>query len=288
MSADPHTPAFHTESGLRLHRRDWRAAQPRARMLLVHGLGEHSGRYARLGEELAAAGISVCAYDHRGHGLSEGPRGQLHGHGTQLSHDLLDVFQAYAAEGDDLPFLFGHSLGGLVVLYTVLVMDLAPRGLVASSPALATRAGKFQRWLARTLTDRWPHLTLRNGLPADKLSHDPYIGHDYQRDPLNHNRISARLAYYLFAAGRRSLEAAPTLKVPTLLQFAADDHLVDPAGSRAFAASAPQRKLEAHEYLRLYHEIYNEADPERSRVVADLLRWFDLQLDKPKRSSEAA
>jgi len=282
------TASFLTEHGTRLHRRDWRAAQPRARLLLVHGLGEHSGRYARLGEELAAAGISVCAYDHRGHGQSEGPRGVLEGHDTQLAHDLLDVFQAYAAEGHDLPFVFGHSLGGLVVLYASVVMGLTPRGIIASSPALATHTGRLQRKLATWLVGRWPHFTLRNGLPADKLSHDPFVGPDYRQDPLNHSRISARLAYFLFAAGRRTLEGAASLKVPTLLQYAADDHLVDPAGSRAFAAAAPQRKLEAHEYLRLYHEIYNEADADRSRVVADLLRWLDLQLDKPKRSSEAA
>lgn len=287
MTAPSPPPHFLNENGLRLHRRDWLAAQPRARMLLVHGLGEHSGRYARLGEELAAAGISVCAYDHQGHGQSEGVRGRLAGHATQLSHDLLDVFKAYAAEGDDVPFVFGHSLGGLVVLYTVLIMDLTPRGVMASSPALATRAGRTQRRLAGWLSEHWPNLTLRNGLPADKLSHDAFVGEDYRRDPLNHNRISARLAHYIFAAGRRALDAAPTLKVPALLQFAADDHLVDPAGSRAFAAAAPVRKLESHEYLRLYHEIYNEVEADRSRVVADLLRWLDLQLDRPKRSSEA-
>ncbi|HVK52420.1 MAG TPA: alpha/beta fold hydrolase, partial [Pseudoxanthomonas sp.] len=137
MPATDTAVSFLTEYGTRLHRRDWRAAQPRARILLVHGLGEHSGRYARLGEELSAAGFSVCAYDHRGHGQSEGARGVLEGHDTQLAHDLLDVFQAYAAEGDDLPFVFGHSLGGLVVLYASLVMGLAPRGLIVSSPALA-------------------------------------------------------------------------------------------------------------------------------------------------------
>lgn len=277
-----------SENGLRLHRRDWLAARPRARMMLVHGLGEHGGRYARLGEELAAAGISICTYDHQGHGRSEGKRGQLQGHATQLSHDLIHVFNAYAAEGDDLPFLFGHSMGGLVAMYAVTVMNLSPRGLVASSPALATHASRFERALATRMVSWWPNLTLRTGLPADRLSHDPYVGPEYQRDPLNHNRISARAAYFIFAAGRRVIEAAPALKVPTLLQYAADDHLVDPNGARAFVAAAPQRKLEAHEYLRLYHEIYNEAEADRSRVVADLMRWLDLQLDKPKRSSEAA
>lgn len=274
---------FLTDDGLHLHQRDWPLARPRARLLLVHGLGEHSGRYARLASELNAAGIAVRGYDQRGHGRSQGARGRLDGHATQLPRDTLAVFQAYAAEGDDVPFLFGHSLGGLVAMYAVTVLGLAPRGLIASSPALASRASRTQRALARCLSGWWPHLTLRNGLAADKLSHDPHVADEYRDDPLNHDRISARLAHFIFAGGRRVLAQAPTLRIPTLLQFAADDHLVDPAGSRAFAAAAPRRKLETHEYLRLYHEIYNEADPERSRVVADLLRWLDLRLDRPKR-----
>ena len=277
--------ALLTDDGLSLQPRDWPLPRPRARLLLVHGLGEHSGRYARLAEELNAAGIAVRAYDHRGHGRSEGPQGGVD-ELARLPRDTMAAFHAYAAEADDLPFLFGHSLGGLVAMYAVLLMDLAPRGLIASSPALATHAGGTQRALARTLSGWWPGLTLRTGLAASRLSHDPHIEREYLEDPLNHSRISARLAHFIFTGGPRVVARAASLKTPTLLQFAADDHLVDPAGARAFAAAAPQRKLQAHEYLRLYHEIYNEADPERSRVVADLLRWLDLQLDKPKRGSQ--
>ena len=279
--------SFLTSDGLRLHQRDWPLPRPRARLLLVHGLGEHSGRYARLAEELNATGVAVRAYDHRGHGRSEGARGCVD-ELTRLPRDTVSVFNAYAAEGGDLPFLFGHSMGGLVAMQAVLLEDLTPRGLIASSPALATHAGGIQRAFARCLTGWWPDLTLRTGLAADRLSHDAHVEREYREDPLNHSRISARLAHFIFAGGRRVVARAAELKIPTLLQFAADDHLVDPAGARAFAAAAPQRKLRAHEYLRLYHEIYNEADPERSRVVADLLRWLDLQLDKPKRSSQSA
>lgn len=276
---------FLTHDGLRLHQRDWPLPRPRARLLLVHGLGEHSGRYARLAEELNAAGIAVRAYDHRGHGRSDGARGCLDDP-ARLPRDTVSVFNAYAAEGGDLPFLFGHSMGGLVALHAVLLQDLVPRGLIASSPALATHAGGIQRAFARGLAGWWPDLTLRIGLDADRLSHDPHVEREYREDPLNHSRISTRLAHFIFSGGRQVIARAPELRTPTLLQFAADDHLVDPAGSRAFAAAAPQRKLRAHEYLRLYHEIYNEADPERSRVVADLLRWLDLQLDRPKRGHE--
>ncbi len=278
-----HDSRFTASGGLQLHQRDWIAAQPRARLLLVHGLGEHSGRYARLADDLVGAGISVRAYDHRGHGRSEGERARVDGHNTQLAHDLLDVFAAYASEGEDVPFVFGHSMGGLVAMYAVVVMGLMPRGLIASSPALRTHASRFQRRLAGRLVHWLPHLRLRSGLPAEHLSHDPRIIEDFRSDPLNHDRISARLAHFIFLGGQRVIEQAATLKVPTLLQFAADDRFVDPAGAREFAAAAPPRKLEVHEYQRLYHEIYNETDAERSQVVSDLFRWLDLHLDPPKR-----
>lgn len=272
------TAPFKTHDGLTLHQRDWPVRQPRARMLLVHGLGEHSGRYARLAEELNAAGIGVRAYDQRGHGHSQGGRGVVGAHLDGLSRDARAVFADYAGDGDDLPFLFGHSMGGLVAMHAVTVLDLKPRGLIASSPALASHATGLQRRLARWMNALRPQHTLRNGLPADRLSHDPSVQHDYLDDPLNHDRISARLAHFIFQGGPQVIACAGQLHVPTLLQIAGDDALVDPAGARAFAEAAVQRRLHVHDYRGLYHEIYNEAESERSRVVADLLRWLELQL----------
>ncbi|MEL1266113.1 lysophospholipase [Pseudoxanthomonas putridarboris] len=274
----PSTAPLKTSDGLTLHQRDWPVLRPRARVLLVHGLGEHSGRYARLASELNAAGIAVRGYDQRGHGHSQGERGVLGSQWDALPRDVCDVFARYARESDDLPFLFGHSLGGLVAMYAVMVLELRPRGLVASAPALASHASALERRLARWVSAVRPHQTLRNGLPADRLSHDPQVERLYRDDPLNHDRISARLAHFIFEAGPKVIARAGQLHVPTLLQIAGDDALVDAAGARAFAEAAVQRRLQVHDYRGLYHEIYNEAEPERSRVVADLLRWLDLQL----------
>src|SRR3954447_1195806 len=103
------TYTFRTRDGLDLHLNDWPATQPRARMLIVHGLGEHSGRYATLAGDLNMLGTSVRAFDHRGHGRSQGKRGTVGKDPDCLSRDALEVFNACAAEGNDLPFLFGHS-----------------------------------------------------------------------------------------------------------------------------------------------------------------------------------
>lgn len=267
--------AFRTRDGMDLYCNDWPAPTPRARMLLVHGLGEHSGRYAALAHDLNAQGISVRGFDHRGHGRSQGKRGTVGREANCLSQDTIEVFNAYAAEGEDLPFLLGHSMGGLVAMHAVVGLGLRPRGLVASSPALASHASRLDRLLSRVLLKLAPDITVANGLPADKLSHAPGIEREYLDDPHNHNRISARLARYLFEAGPQVIASAASLSVPTLLQIAGSDRLVDADGARAFVVAAPGELLECHEYPALYHEIYNEAEPARGEVIADLSAWLD-------------
>lgn len=269
---------FQTSDGVALHLNDWPTAQPRARMLVVHGLGEHSGRYAALACDLNTLGISVRAFDHRGHGRSQGKRGVIGKTVDCLSHDAAEVFRAYAAEGSDPPFLFGHSMGGLVAMHAVGKLGLRPRGLIASSPALASHAGGFDRLLSRILMRLAPDFTVSNGLPADQLSHAPDVERAYLDDPHNHNRISARLARYIFESGPEVIAAASGWNMPTLLQFAGSDRLVDPTGAREFARRASASVLESREYAELFHEIYNETEPGRGQVVADLADWLDRRI----------
>ncbi len=276
--AHPSPRSFRTSDGTALHLHDWSIPAPRARLLLVHGLGEHGGRYARLAADLNAAGIGVRCFDHRGHGRSEGARGVVGAAADQLARDNCQVFAAYAAEADDLPFLMGHSLGGLTVLHAVCRLQLRPRGLVASSPVLASHAPAFQRRLVAIAARLAPGLALGNGLPTDRLSHASEVEREYLEDRLNHDRVSTRLADFIFTAGPQVIASAPALEVPTLLQFAGADRLVDPAGARAFAAAAPTHTLAWHQYDDLFHEIYNEAEPARSHVVGDLLQWLDEQI----------
>ncbi len=223
--------------GQRLFLRDWPLAPSRGAVLIVHGLGEHSGRYQRLAQWFNQRGYAVRGYDQRGHGRSPGRRGALR-HGDDLLEDLASVYNDYASVSPHVPLLLGHSMGGLVALRSVLDGRVEPPGLMLSSPALRSWESPGMIRLARALSRAAPWLPLRNGLDFDKLSHDRQVVASYRGDPLRHGWITPRLADFIFRDGARCIADAATLSVPTLLLVADSDGLVDPAGSRAFSRKA--------------------------------------------------
>ncbi|MEW9622984.1 alpha/beta hydrolase [Rhodanobacter geophilus] len=257
---------------LRLH--DWPLPQARGGVLLVHGLGEHAGRYANLARWFNAHGYAVRAWDQRGHGESPGPRGVL-SHADDLLADLSVVHADYARTLGRAPLLLGHSMGGLVALRAVLDERVTPQALLLSSPALRSHASPGLRRLAATLAQLLPSLRLRNGLDLERLSHDPQVVAAYRDDPLCHDRVSPRLADFIFRAGATCIADASRLEVPTLLLVAGDDALVDASGSRDFsAAAAHTKKLTTRYFAGLYHELFNEAEPGRGQVLRQLEDWL--------------
>ena len=264
--------------GQQLLLRDWPLEKARGALLIVHGLGEHSGRHDRLAEWFNEHGYAVRAYDQRGHGQSPGRRGALR-HGDDLLADLAAVYTDYARGQTRAPLLLGHSMGGLVALRAVLDGAIAPPAMVLSSPALRSWESPRMIKLAASLSRVAPNLPLRNGLNASKLSHVAQVAADYLEDPLRHSWITPRLAHFIFADGAACLADAARLPVPTLLLVAEGDELVDPAGSRAFArAAAPSGQLTTRFFASLYHELFNEAEPGRSQVLMQLSDWLGRQL----------
>lgn len=257
-----------------LYLRDWPHPSPRGSILLVHGLGEHSGRYARLAQWLHRRGYAVRCYDQRGHGQTAGARGAIK-HGGDLLQDLTTVYDDYASHQPGRPFLLGHSMGGLVAVRTVLDGRIKPPAMMLSSPALRTHESRFMQHVAHLLTRALPNLPLPNGLPFDKLSHEPETVTAYREDPLRHSWITPRLADFIFRTGATSIADASQLKTPTLLLVAGSDELVDPAGSRDFASGAwATRQLTTRFFDTLYHELFNEAEPARSQVLKQLGDWL--------------
>jgi alpha-beta hydrolase superfamily lysophospholipase len=267
---------FTASDGDNLAVQDWylpEGVKQRGAVLMVHGLGEHAGRYDHLARVLNGWGFAVRSYDQYGHGESDGTRGALP-HPHRLLDDLADLVESTRVRNPRVPLvLLGHSLGGLVAASFVARTLHAVDALVLSSPALATRLGPVQKMLMAVVPRIAPNLTVSNGLDPQFLSHDRRVVQAYLNDPRVHDRISGRLARFIADEGALVRSRAPSWNVETLLMYAGDDRLVDPSGSEAFAAAAPPRFVAARRFDRLYHEIFNER--EAQPVYDGLRQWLD-------------
>lgn len=258
---------------------DWPLAEgmgARGLVLIVHGLGEHAGRYDHVARRLNQWGFAVRSYDQYGHGESGGVRGALPQQ-HRLVTDLADLVESCRRRMEPgLPLLLlGHSMGGLVAA-SFVARGIAPvDALILSSPALATHMTAVQKLLLAVIPRVLPNLTVNNGLDPNCLSHDPAVVAAYRADPRVHDRISGRLARFIVDEGRSVVAQAGQWQVPTLLLYAGADRLVDPSGSRAFAAAAPAGTVSTHCCDQLYHEIFNEL--EKDAVFARLQEWLDAR-----------
>lgn len=256
--------------------------QLRGIVIVVHGLGEHAGRHDMLARRLNGWGFAVRGYDQYGHGESAGGRGLLPTP-TRLVDDLADIIDSTRLR---MParaplILFGHSMGGLVAGRLVSQGLRRVEGLVMSSPLLDPGLSPLQKFLLATLPRVAPNLTVGNGLDASFISHDPQVVDAYRRDPRVHDRVSGRMGRFIANAAAATVASAPGWKVPTLLMYAGDDRLVNPAGSRAFSAAAPRRVVTAKCFDGMFHEIFHESDPEP--VYQVLRQWLDARFSAPAR-----
>ena len=265
-----------TADGLALHAEDWLLPAGIARRgsaLIVHGLGEHIGRYAHVAESLLSIGIEVRGYDQRGFGQSPGARGMIP-HEDALLDDARLVYDDWRRDRPVDPFLIGHSMGGAVAARAASGGWIRPRGLVLSSPAIAGRMSGLQKLALQVGRRLSPNRAVPSGLKADYVSRDPAVVADYRSDPLNHGLITPRLAQFIVSAGPKSIAAAADLHVPTLVLVASADRLIDVASARLFHERLPAGVGTLHVYDGLFHELFNELPADRSRVLADLNAWL--------------
>lgn len=251
------------------------ANPPHSSIMFMHGLGEHSGRYAHLAAFFCERGFAVRTYDHRGHGKSSGKRGDIP-HPDSLLDDAQQVmhdWQASCPTSVTRHLLLGHSMGGLFAAKFALSKMCALDGLILSAPALAIYMNFVERSLLKVLSAIAPALTLSNGLKTTYLSHDPKVVASYLADPLVHDRISARLLNSMLTTMHDVFSHVSSLDLPTLLLVAGQDKLVDSTGSLRFAQASPENYLRLHAYDNLYHEIFNELDAKA--VFDDVSMWLD-------------
>jgi alpha-beta hydrolase superfamily lysophospholipase len=269
---------FQSNDGVRFFLQGWTPdTDPKAVVCLVHGLGEHCGRYVHVAQALTDAGYALLAFDLRGHGRTTGKRGHFP-NPQVLLEDIDRLLQAAEQRFPGLPrFLYGHSMGGILVLYYTTARKPALAGVVATSPGLRTalEEQRLKVALSRTLGAILPEMSLPTGLSAEQISRDPAVVQKYREDPMVHGVATLGLATSLLKAIHAAFDQADQFCAPLLLMHGGQDSIAYARGSQEYAALAPNATLKLWEGL--YHETHNE--PEKEQVLAYMIQWLDARLN---------
>ena len=275
-------------NGITFHLQAWEPdTKPRAVVALVHGMGEHVARHSRLGEALVKAQFAVMGFDLRGHGRSGGPRGHAPNYDA-LMNDIDALLDWVRSRHPRSPvFLYGHSLGGALVLNYVLRRSPALRGIIATSPWLraAIKPSALQLMFARAVDPILPAYSQKWGLEPSALSKDASVGADFERDPLSHGLISARMYLSCRDAGEWALQHAAEFPLPLLLMHGTADRLTSWEASQEFARRAGP-KVTWRRWDGWYHELHNE--PARARVLKTIVDWMNRRLENSRSARRPA
>jgi len=248
----------------------------KAVVILVHGLGEHIGRYNHWIKKFNERGIAFVGLDLPGHGKSDGKRGYIRDY--SVTDEMLDVLiREYSKTFPGLPvFLYGHSLGGGIVLDYLIRKDPKVRSAVITSPwiRLALEPSNFKLTLASVMNGVLPSLVQKSGLVVEHISHDAEVVEAYKNDPLVHDRISVSLFNSALDAATHSLNHAEYIRIPVLLMHGADDQICSPDGSREFASKNNHVTLKIWEGG--YHELHNELF--KDDVFSQIADWLDNKI----------
>jgi len=265
-----------SKTGQKVYGQSWLVENPKAVVGIIHGMGEHSGRYNYLVDALTAANISVVAYDQMGHGKTEGKRGHVANYDMllgcvgELSSKMMELVPAKPT------FLFGHSMGGNVLLNYILQRNPKINGAIVSGPwlKLAFDPPAIQVKLAKLVSGILPGLVQSSKLDVKAISRDPKEVQRYVDDPLVHDKISTAFFVGVHGAGEWALENASKLSVPTLIYHGTADSLTSHDASKQFAEKAGD-KATFKSLDGYYHESHNEAAADRERVFKLILEWIN-------------
>jgi alpha-beta hydrolase superfamily lysophospholipase len=278
------TGTFPGSGGLELFYQVWRPAQPRAVLVNLHGLGDHSGLYPNLAAYFPPRNIALYAYDMRGNGRSPGQRAFVRSW-AEFREDL-DLFLGRVRrwEPNQPLFLLGNSLGGLVVLDYALEHPNGMQAVIAAAPPLG-KLGVPPLLLAlgRLMSRIAPRFSLRVGMDLTGLARDPAVIEAVLADPYFHRRGTARLSTEVTAAIARVQAAAERVSLPLLILHGSADRMVPPDGSREFIAKVRHPDQQLKEYPGGYHGLF--ADFNANEVLDDVEQWIEAHL--PPRRAES-
>lgn len=248
----------------------------KALVIMVHGIGEHSGCYDCLGEKFARQSVGFLTFDLRGHGSSRGIRG--HASLRSIGNDLRAIIQNMREKFPDIPIvLLGHSMGGQIVLNCALDSDVGVQGVIASSPwlKLVRPPSSWLLCLARRAVHIVPWLTVSTGIRADQLSPDGAGIKSTKTDPMLHKKISVKLFSDLWKSGDMLLRNKHQINIPLLLMHGTADPLCSCQASRSFAQNAGEYAV-FRQWDGMYHNLLNAADSEE--VFQYVMKWLSNQV----------
>ena len=270
--------SFNGSAATELFMQSWAPDQEsKAALAVVHGFGEHSGRYMNLVNRLVPAGFTVYGFDHRGHGRSPGQRGHINSWEEFLGDVEAFLTEIRKKDTESPLFLYGHSMGGLLALSYALRHPQGLKGVIASGPALSQPGvSPILLTLSRIMSKLWPSFSIDTKLDVHLISRDEEVVRAYQEDPLVHSMASARLGTELTAAMEWTQAHAGDWRLPLLIVHGGDDKLVPPEGSKRFFDNVPSEDKQRIEYPGTRHEPHNDLD--RDKVLEDIQNWLENHL----------
>ena len=254
-------------------------SDPKAVLMIVHGLGEHSGRYLNVVNHFVPMGFAVYGMDHPGHGKSDGTRKYV-----DRFEDFIENVKAYfdriqGWQVDKPIFLVGHSLGGLIGAVYLLDHQAGLKGAILSGPSvkIPDNISPITVFIGKMLVALMPKLGLLKTAP-EGVSRDPAVVQAYIDDPLvSKRKTTARLAAEILKAMQRVSREAGRITLPILILQGGADWIVDPAGAKMLYDSVSSADKEIKIYDGLYHEVYNE--PEHPKVLQDVEQWIGAHME---------
>lgn len=254
----------------------WEAANTKAVIVLAHGMGEHSGRFAHIAKKMTQNDFSVVAFDHFGHGKTEGKRGHNPNFDAVLESIQKTIEKAANLFPEKPIFLYGHSMGGNVVINFVLRKNHNLKGVIATSPflKLAFKPPKIKLFAGKILQHIAPSITMGNELNPNDISRDPIAIKNYKNDALIHNQISPNFSITFIESGKWAIENASKLSIPMWIAHGTKDKIIDYRGSKAFVENSKKATLKL--YKGGYHELQHDLC--KDELKQDVIDWLNSQL----------
>ncbi len=267
---------FEGVKGLKIYYQAWLPESLKAVVQIAHGFAEHSGRYLNVVNELVPLGYAVYANDHRGHGKSEGNINFVDNLDQYIEDQKL-LYDIIKEKHQNFPiFLLGHSMGSLIAIYFTKKYEDLLNGLILSGAGTSAggKVSGFLKFMAKFFSKIAPHMKIDPKIDAKFLSHDPEVVSSYENDPLVHaEKITTRLGYEIMKALNKLETFVGNLKLPLLMQCGLEDKLM--GGAENLKDMFIMEDKTAYIYDGLFHEVYNEVEDDRKKVLKNLSDWLE-------------